>query len=536
MTTYDEAPVEPATGLALEEKAKLKKSLRRFDMVFFTLCALVGLDTLGSVASNGSQGFLWLVVMAITFVVPYMLLMSEIGSTFTEEGGPYEWVKLAFGRVHAGVAAVVYWASNPFWVGGSLSFIAGAAWAASDLPSLGIDRLGSVGDVLFKLLFIWFSIIVAIASIEKGKWIPNAGAIARILVLGFFTITLVVYAAQHGVEGFDWGHISPTWSVFFALTPVILFNYVGFELQNGAAEEMVNPQRDVPVSVLRSGALGVLLYCLPVLGILLVLPKKQITGIDGFVDAVKTTFSVYGGAQNALFILAALGFIFTLMTSGAVWMIGADRVLAVAAYDGAFFPWFGVFNRKLGTPVRVNVLSGVTASIFMGVAVAMLKSGSAGNAFKVVLSMATSTTLLSYLWIFPAAFVLRRRFPGLRRPYRVPGGNVGIAVVIALVFAWVLLGSFVAIAPGILEKIVGAPYDFRESWGVGRWVFHGLTLGTLAAMFLVAALGYRGGRRVRENDRAHETADRANHDESDQPSRQEGSAVGELQTAEGQLR
>src|ERR1700745_1700841 len=94
---------ETTTVLATHEKSKLIKSLRRFDMVFFTVCAFVGLDTLGTVASNGPQGFVWLVVLAIAFVAPYALLMAEAGSTFTEEGGPYEWMKLAFGRLAAGI-------------------------------------------------------------------------------------------------------------------------------------------------------------------------------------------------------------------------------------------------------------------------------------------------------------------------------------------------------------------------------------------------------------------------------------------------
>ena len=500
MTTAD-IPLEHTTELALTEKSKLKKSLRRFDMVFFTLCALVGLDTLGAVASYGPQGFFWLVVMAVTFVVPYMLLMSEVGSSFTEEGGPYEWVKLSFGRFQAGVAAVVYWASNPFWVGGSLAFIASAAWSASDLPALQVDHLGTAGDFIFKLLFIWFSIGVAIAAIEKGKWIPNAGAIARVIVLGFFTFTLVVYAIKNGVSGFAAGDMKPSLAVFFALTPLILFNYVGFELQNGAAEEMVNPQRDVPVSVLRSGIMGVLLYTIPVLGILLVLPSDKITGIGGFVDAVKETFTVYGGAQSILFSRTVLGFIFTLMTSGAVWMIGADRVLAVSAYDGSFFPWFGVFNKKLGTPVRCNVLSGVVSSAFMIIAVFMLKSGSASDAFSVVLAMATSTTLLSYLWIFPAALKLRYTEPGVHRAYRVPGsGNATMWVLVAIVFLWSLLGSWVAVFPGTLEPLLGVSYNFKDTWGVSRLTFHTLTLGTLAVMFLIAIVGYLSGKSVRERD------------------------------------
>src|SRR5438093_13711302 len=115
-------PVERTTELALNEKSKLIRSMRRFDMVFFTICAFVGLDTLGVVASNGGEGFTWLIVLAVVFVLPYALLMSEVGSAFTQEGGPYEWSKLAFGRFSAAIAAVYDWVTNPLWVGGSMAW------------------------------------------------------------------------------------------------------------------------------------------------------------------------------------------------------------------------------------------------------------------------------------------------------------------------------------------------------------------------------------------------------------------------------
>jgi len=98
------------------------------DMFLFTVCALVGLDTLGTVASNGPQGFTWLVALAVLFVAPYALIMAEIGSAFTQEGGPYEWTKMAFGRLQGAISAVLYWVTNPLWVGGSLAFIATEAW------------------------------------------------------------------------------------------------------------------------------------------------------------------------------------------------------------------------------------------------------------------------------------------------------------------------------------------------------------------------------------------------------------------------
>ena len=498
------AVAEQTTALALQEKSKLIKSLRRFDMWFFSVCAFVGLDTLGTVASNGAEGFLWLVVLAIVFVAPYMLLTAEVGAAFTQEGGAYEWVKLAFGRVHGAVCAILYWITNPLWVGGSLAFIAHDAWSAN------VFKLGtaSFGDYAFKLIFIWISIGVAIISLRYGKWIPNAGAILRGLVLGFFSITVIIYGFKHGAAGFQWGHLSPTRAVFFALVPVLLFNYVGFELQNAAAEEMENPQRDVPLSVLRSGITGVLLYVIPIFCILYVLPASKVTSIGGFIDAVTLTFKgVYGGAAHGLLVAMSLCFIGALVTSGAVWMIGSDRIQAVAAYDGSFFPFFGVFNRRLGTPVRVNVMSGIASSIFCVAAIILLKNQSTANAFTVVLDIAISTTLLSYLWVFPAVLKLRYSHPQVRRPYMHPWGMACLWVSTILTTFWIALGSFEAIFPDVLEKIFGVGYGFKGSWGVGRGEFELLTLGTLAIILLFALLGYAAGARVRRDVAVAEISD-----------------------------
>ena len=485
--------VEETTELALQEKAKLVKSLSRLDMIGFTVCAFVGLDTLGTVASNGAQGFTWLIVLAVAFVLPYALLMAEVGSAFTQEGGPYEWSKMAFGRLQGAIAAVLYWVTNPLWVGGSLAFIATEAWNDNIFKI----HSGGAGDYLFKFLFIWLSIGVAIVSLKRGKWIPNVGALMRILVLGFFTITTIIYAFSHGVDGFPVGDLKPTGAIFLALVPLLLFNYVGFELQNGAAEEMEDPQKDVPLSVLRSGVIGVLLYAIPIFAILIVLPQEKVTGIGGFLDAVTETFSVYGGASSFLLGLMTLAFVITLLTSGAVWMIGSDRILAVAAYDGAFPGFFGVFNRTFGTPVRVNTMSGIFATIFMVVAVASFHGGTDAK-FVVVLTIAISTTLISYLWVFPSALKLRYTHPHVRRPYSVPGGLRGMWIAAGLTTFWTALGSFVAVFPGTLESLFGLDYNFVDEWGVSRGTYEALTLGTLAVVLAIALIGYAMGRSVRE--------------------------------------
>ena len=146
---------EHTTALALEEKGKLKKSLRRVDMLLFTVCAMVGVDTLGQVSGFGAQTFFWVAILSVFFLLPYALVMSELGSSFTQEGGPYEWMKLSWGRLPAGVGAILYWVTNPLWVGGTLAFISTEACTATDVVTTVSEMLRAVNLNIFDLAM-WF--------------------------------------------------------------------------------------------------------------------------------------------------------------------------------------------------------------------------------------------------------------------------------------------------------------------------------------------------------------------------------------------
>ncbi len=182
------------TQAAHDEKSKLKKHFGRFDMLFFLICTLVGVDTLGAVASNGPEGFTWLLVLAAFFFIPYALLTAELGAAFTDEGGAYVWTKLAWGRFVAAVNSVLYWLSNPVWMGGLLCITAVTTFNTF------FGDLGTVGEYLFSLAFIWFGVWAAILSFGIGKWIPTLGAWARILLLAFFTFSVILYAVKHGLH------------------------------------------------------------------------------------------------------------------------------------------------------------------------------------------------------------------------------------------------------------------------------------------------------------------------------------------------
>ncbi len=456
--------IDHTTQAALEEKAKLQKHFGRFDILFFLLCTLVGIDTIGAVAANGPEGFTWLIVLGLVFFLPYGLLTAELGAAFPEEGGPYVWTKLAFGRFGAAINAVIYWLSNPIWMGGTLAILAVGAF--SDF----IHPLNGIWTYLFALVFIWTGVLAAILSFGVGKWIPTIGAWVRIVVFGFFTISVVLYAIKNGVGGFGFGDFKPSYVGFVALVPLLFFNYVGFELPSTAGEEMTDAQKDVPFAVIRSAIGTILLYGAPILAILLVLPKGQVGALEGFLTAIKQVFTVYGGNTLAdgsveltgfgavLGTVACICFILALLSSGTTWIMGADRAQAAAGFDGAAPRSFGRLSGKFGTPVVVNAWSGIISTVIMFAAY-KLTSGDVEKYFVAVLGLAISTTTISYLLIFPALYKLRKSHPDVERPYRVPGGNAGALIISIVTTLWAAFATLALLWPGFLQKDSDAALD-----------------------------------------------------------------------------
>ena len=109
---------------ALQETKHLQKNFGRKEILFFTICTLVGVDTIGLLASLGAEAFTWNVILAVTFFIPSALLFAELGTAFPQEGGPYIWARLAFGRLAATINNVLYWVTNPVWFGGTLAIVA----------------------------------------------------------------------------------------------------------------------------------------------------------------------------------------------------------------------------------------------------------------------------------------------------------------------------------------------------------------------------------------------------------------------------
>jgi glutamate:GABA antiporter len=464
-------------SLAVQEKAKLRRVLGRLDLVLFTACAIVGLDSVAQAAEAGAQAITWLVISLVLFLIPYGMLTAELGSAFPVEGGPYEWARMAFGRP------------------------AGAAATIETLNSFILSKpMNTTWEIVVGLVFTWVTVGIAIIAFRIGKWGPNIGTFVKMAVVVIFAVLFIAFLVKHGrpAGASTVADLKPSLDGFLTAIGILVFLWVGFELSNGASEEMRNPQRDVPRMIVRSGVIAAVLYGVVILGIVLVIPSAQLTGVGGFVDAYSSVSSgvLHSHLLNVVF---AILVIVTLIGSGAVWLEGADRTQAIAALDGAAPSWMGKFT-SFGTPIAVNLSSGVVASV-MCVLVLVVTKGSLASFFVVMLALTVSSTTLSYLFIFPALTILRRKYPNAERPYRMPGGPVAAWAAVIITELFVIVTVITLVWPGAINAMFGQSFSLASDGysGVSRVYFEVVTLGSLLVMVALGLVFWLLGERKRRS-------------------------------------
>jgi amino acid transporter len=476
-----------AVAELVAEKRKLKKSLFRFDLIFFTVSAILVLDTISQSSSYGAQAVFWLIVSGLTFLIPYGLITAELGAAFPTEGATYEWVRLAYGHFSGAVVGVLYWLSNPIWLGGTLT---ATAIGAMDL-AWGTKLSGNTGpEIVIGFFFIWIAVTMNILSLKYMKWVPNAGAIVRLGLVALFAILVVATGFGSGFKGSLSGFFpGADISILVGVIGVLVFQWIGFELQTNASEEMENPQRDIPRAVTASGVLVFLGYAVPIIGIILLLSSKDLSSVTGFISAYQVAVAgTLGGAASFFNTIVGAAVVFSLLSAGTTWLMGSDRLMAIGALAGSGPQQLGYFSERFGTPIVVNVLSGVISTIFMVLAFE-LTSGNLASFFAVVLGLVISTTTFSYILIFPALITLRRKYPNVKRPFVVPGGETGAWVSVILTVFWVAAATLFSLWPGL----------FTSSWngdkaGLSRFNFELATLLTMAALLVLAVIFWAVGR------------------------------------------
>lgn len=398
------------------QSGSFKKVLRGLDMTLFTVCAILVIDTLAPSAAIGAPAISWWIITLVLFFIPYGLITAELGTTYPEEGGLYVWIKRAFGEKWAARSTWFYWINVALWMPSVYILFAGI-FAQLFYPDLGLWPKIALGVVMT-----WLTVWIGTLSLETGKWFPNLGAFLKALLMVVIGLAAFVYAARHGVANdLSLPALLPRWDAGLAFLPVIVYNFMGFELMSGAGEEMQNPGKDIPRAIIISGVLIAIFYLLGTLGMLMALPLEQLGLVSGIIDTLRVLFGETG-VGGALVTVLGVGALYTLLANMVTWTMGANRTAAEAANEGELPAIFGRLHPVHKTPVSAFIITGIVSTVV--IILYGFLAASAEELFWTLFAFSSIIFLLPYLALFPAFLKLRHSDPATPRPYRLPGGNV----------------------------------------------------------------------------------------------------------------
>ena len=322
-----------------ESQPAFDRVLGRADLLLFSVCAILTIDSLASAASMGVTWFTWWVITMVVFFLPYGLVTAELGAAWPGEGGVYVWVREGLGPRWGSMCAWLYWINNAYWIPAVYLVFAGTFHSIFLKGRLGASFDEGAGATWLEagiaILLTWLTVGVGIVRLEVSKWLPNLGAVVKVAIfLGLGALGLqFLFSGQTPANDFALRAFIPSWGDGLAFLPILLYNTLGFELMSSAGEEMKEPQKDVPRVVLLSGAIICVVYMLGALGILLVVPLEKLSLLTGTWDALALLGQQWGTAGAALTMVLGIGFLYACIANVVTWSLGVNRVAAAAAED-----------------------------------------------------------------------------------------------------------------------------------------------------------------------------------------------------------
>ena len=405
------------------------------------VCTLRGLPIM---AEEGLSLVFYFVVVALIFFIPLSLICAELATGWPPRGpgGIYVWVDEAFGPKWGFLAIWLQWVQNFVWFPTILSFIAATLAYIYD-PSLASNRYYMVaivliaywGGTLVNFLGMEASGILSLVCVVLGTIIPG------ILIIGLGAAWL--YAGEVSAISFSYGDILPDFSdirnIVFLAGAMLMF--AGMEVSAAHSQDVKNPKRTYPRSILLSAAIALALLMLGSLSIAIVVPQKEISLVAGVMETFSSFFHVhgFGWAIPLLAVFIAAGAVGEL----SAWIVGPAKGLLVTAKHGHLPPFLQKTNSR-NVPTNILLVQGAVAT---AVTFVFLYMPTVSSSYWILSALTILLYLLMYLLLFATAIKLRYSRPDVVRAYTVPGGKPVMWIVAGLGIAGSLFTFFVSFFP-----------------------------------------------------------------------------------------
>jgi basic amino acid/polyamine antiporter, APA family len=289
---------------------------------------------------------------------------------------------------------------------------------------------------LMALIGILLITAILVKGIKESANVNTAIVIVKVSVLLVFIGLGILFLAGHWSLGIsNWHPFIPVnkgrfgefgWSGVLRGAGIIFFAYIGFDAVSTAAQEAMDPQRDMPLGILGSLVICTILYILVAIVLTGLASYTRLNVADPIALGVDVTGVRWGS------FLVKIGAIGGLTSTMLVMLLGQSRVFFTMAHDGLLWNWACKIHPKLRTPY--------ISTIVIGVCVATL---AASLPISTLDELTSIGTLFAFTIVCAAVWVLRTQQPSLQRPFRTPWVPVvpivGMAVSLLMMFSLHLL-------------------------------------------------------------------------------------------------
>jgi basic amino acid/polyamine antiporter, APA family len=423
------------------KKSSLKKSLNAFDLTVLGIGAIIGagIFTLSGTAAAGSAhhvgagpGLMLSFIFAGFACALAALCYAEFAAMIPVSGSAYTYTFATLGEL---AAWLIGWILMLEYAIGSITVACG--WSGY-LFKLLEGFKGQLPDIITNQAY-WIHhyrifghipldlnipalCIIAVVTALLYKGVQESTRMATIMVIiKLAVILLFIFVGAHYVKPSNWTPFLPNgFKGVFVGAFLVFFAYIGFDAVSTAAEETINPQKNLPIGIISSLVICTILYII-VAGVLTgIVPWNTIDTHAPVAAAMRSIHQDWTAGLIALGAVAGLSSVLLVLT------LGTTRILFSMSRDKLLPSVFSKVHPKFRTPHIITLISGA----FVAMGTVFLDINAAAE-------LCNIGTLSAFLIVCLGVLILRKVDPERERPFRVPFSpflpSFGIIVCLALI-------------------------------------------------------------------------------------------------------
>ncbi|ERI91609.1 amino acid transporter [Clostridiales bacterium oral taxon 876 str. F0540] len=395
--------------LESNKNSSIQKHLGAFDVTLMSIGATIGTGVMvltGLVASRdaGPAVVLSFIASAIVCIL-VALCYAEFASSIPTSGSAYAYIYTSLGEI---VAHLVGWS---LIVGYTLSTstVAGG-WAAyfnGLLKEMGIhlpEKLTSIpsqGGIinLPAVLVVLMVTFLLSRGTKESKKVNNLMVIIKLAIIVLFVAVGVFY-----IKPSNWNPFMPFGiKGVFAGAASVFFAFTGFDAVSTSAEEVKNPQKNLPIGIVFSLIACTLIYIVVCLVLTGVASYTKLNVADAMSYALASVGQSW--AASAISVGAVIGIIAVMLS----YTYGASRILFSVSRDGLLPKNFSKVNKKTGVPVLSTWVVGIGAALMTGMV-----------DLKQLADLANIILIGTFMLVAFSVIVFRKKHPNIKRGFVVP--------------------------------------------------------------------------------------------------------------------